>query len=455
MGSSKTMINDLTQGNVVKKLLIFAYPFALSNLVQVVYGIIDMIIIGRYVGSTGLSGVAIGFDLLNFFMMLGMGLATAGQIIISQYVGRGDRQGLNSVIGTLFTFIISTALTLSIIALSLTNTFLGIMKIPGEAYAQGRIYFIVCLSGLVFNYGYNVVSAILRGMGESKRPFVFIAISAVTNIILDLLFVALFKLDTFGAALATILSQAFSFILSIIYLYKKRESFGFDFKPKSFRINRIQLGLILKIGLFMALQNAALSISFIIVNSHINAYGVIASAVTGVGNRLNQFIAIASQAVGMASSAMIGQNFGAGKFDRVKKIVHTTLVICLGFSAFFSAIYLLIPKELFSLFSSDPEVLALAPSYAKIGVLGIMCFAFMSPYMSMVNGIGFAAFTFTAGFVEGLLSRVGLALLFGVALNMGIQGFWLGNALATIITFLMTVTYFYSGRWEKRRQLVN
>lgn len=452
--SKTTMINDLTQGSVLKRLLIFAYPFALSNLLQVVYGIVDMVVIGHFVGSTGLSGASIGGELLNFFTMLGAGFSTSGQVMISQYAGRGDRKGINSVIGTMFSFILGSSLVLSAIALCFTGDFLTLLKTPAEAFKQGYSYAATCFGGLFFIYGYNTVSSILRGMGDSKRPFAFIAIATLTNILLDLVFVGLLGWDTFGAALATVMSQALSFILAIIYLYRRREAFGFDFKPKSFWIGKRQLLPMISLGLPMALQNAAISLSFLFVNSHINSYGVIASAVTGVGAKLSNVMSIVAMAVGMASSTMIGQNFGAGKFERCKKIVHYTLAICLCACAVLVTVYNLFPKQLFGLFSEDPEVLSLAPVYIKIMSVGFLSFALMSPYVSMINGIGFAAFCFIVAIFDGVVSRIGMALLFGKVLGMGITGFWLGSALAAFTTAFMAAVYFYAGTWKKRGLLV-
>jgi putative MATE family efflux protein len=448
------MITDLTQGSVLKRLLVFAYPLALSNLLQVVYSIVDMIVIGRFIGSTGLSGAAIGSDLLNFFMMLGAGFSNAGQVMISQYVGRGDRKGINSVIGTMFTFILGVSLILTVIALIFARDFLMLVKAPAESFVQAYNFAVTGFCGLFFIYGYNAVSSILRGMGDSKRPFIFIIISTVTNAILALTFVGVLRLNTFGAALATVISQALSFTLSIIYLYKKREAFGFDFKPKSFRISRQQLGPMVGLGLPMALQNAAISLSFLFVNSCINSYGVIASAVTGVGSKLSNVMGIIAQAAGMASSTMIGQNFGAAKFDRCKKIVHYTLFICLAACAILIVLYNLLPRELFSLFSDDPEVLNYAPVYVLIMSAGFIAFAVMSPYISMINGIGFASFCFLVAIFDGVISRVGLALLLGRVLDMGITGFWLGNSLAAFTTAIIAGIYFYTGAWKKRSLLV-
>jgi putative MATE family efflux protein len=439
------MINDLTQGSVLKRLLIFAYPFALSNLLQVVYGIVDMVVIGHFVGSTGLSGASIGGELLNFFTMLGAGFSTSGQVMISQYAGRGDRKGINSVIGTMFSFILGSSLVLSAIALCFTGDFLTLLKTPAEAFKQGYSYAATCFGGLFFIYGYNTVSSILRGMGDSKRPFAFIAIATLTNILLDLVFVGLLGWDTFGAALATVMSQALSFILAIIYLYRRREAFGFVFKPKSFWIGKRQLLPMISLGLPMALQNAAISLSFLFVNSHINSYGVIASAVTGVGAKLSNVMSIVAMAVGMASSTMIGQNFGAGKFERCKKIVHYTLAICLCACAVLVTVYNLFPKQLFGLFS---ERSGGSLSGARVYKDHVRRLSLVCPHVALrlhdkryrLCRLLLHSCYLRRGRVK---NRNGAAVRQG--LGNGITGFWLGSALAAFTTAFMAAVYFYAG----------
>ena len=231
MSSSETMINDLTGGSVARTLIKFAYPFALSNTLQVVYNLVDIIIIGRFVGSSGLAATAMGGEIMMLLTMCCVGMANSGQIMISQYIGLGRRDQLRSVIGTMFTCILSVSIVLSVIGLLFTETFVTWVRVPEEAFRQAVDYVIVCFCGTFFIYGYNIVSAILRGMGDSRRPFIFIAVAACVNLVLDILFVIVLHMDTRGAALATVIGQAVSFIVSIIYLYGRREAFGFDFRP--------------------------------------------------------------------------------------------------------------------------------------------------------------------------------------------------------------------------------
>jgi putative MATE family efflux protein len=386
--------------------------------------------------------------------MLGFGLTNAGQIMISQFVGLGDKKAINRTIGTMFTFILSVSLVLTAAAISLTDVFLRIVKTPDEVFAQARSFAHVSFSGLFFIFGYNSVSAILRGMGDSKRPFVFIALASVINVIVTLVFVAGFGMGVTGAAFATVLGQTISFISALIYLYIKRESFGFDFKPKSFVPDKTKLKPLARLGIPLALQNAAVMVSMLFVNSYVNSYGVIASAVTGVGNKLRSVMSIISNSIGAAGAAMIGQNMGAGKPERVKRVVYTILIICAAACLIISTLFIVFSRQVFSIFSDDPAVLDMAPSYMWVLAVYFLTFAAMSPYNAVVNGIGHASLSFTIGMMDGVVTRIGLSVLLGITFNMGIMGFWLGSAAAGFAAALISGTYYYSGRWKRRKLLI-
>lgn len=455
MANTKSMIKDLTTGSVSKKLITFAYPFMLSNLLQVVYNLVDMIVIGQVVGSKGLSGVSIGGDLLQFCTMLCIGFASAGQIMISQSVGKGDRETVNSIIGTMFSSLLSFSILLSIVTICLADTFLVWMQTPAEAFEQARAYSIVCFAGLFFVYGYNVVSSILRGMGDSMRPFIFIAIAAVMNFLLDLLFIAVLGMEAFGAALATVLGQAFSFVASIIYLYRRKEAFGFDFKIQSFKVRFNILKPMIKLGFPLALQYAAISISMLFVNSYINSFGLVASAVTGVGNKLRQVMSIITRSIATAGSSMVGQNMGAGKPERAKQMVRTACIICFSAAIVFSCVFLVFPKQIFSIFDKNPEVLDWAPRYMVTIALAFGSFAVMAPFNALINGTGFAALSFVIALLDGVVSRIGLSLLLGLTFKMGIEGFWYGSALAGYSTGLVGAVYYLSGKWKTRKLIIS
>ncbi len=450
----KELINDLTVGSVTPVLLRFAYPVMLSNLLQTAYNMADMIVVGRFSGNVGLSAVSVGGDVMHFYTFVGMGFATAGQIMISHYVGAGERNSLNKVIGTLFTFVFSLGLILTAFGIGFAGKFLQLLNVPPQAYAGAWSYVVCCCAGMVFIFGYNVVSAALRGMGDSKRPMLFICLAAILNIVLDLIFVAGFGMGAFGAALATVISQSMSFMLSIIYLYKNRMSFGFDFRISSFRISREPMGVLLKLGIPIAIQTSASSISMLFVGSYINAYGVVVSAVTGVGNKLNSIALIVANALNTSGASIIGQCFGAGKTERVKSVFFHVFAFDLIFITILSICMLCFPGQIFSLFDTSAEVLQMAHAYAPVAAISFMGFAFRSPSLALINGLGHSKINFMMGIIEGFVLRIGLTYLLGVVFDLGIQGFWYGSTIASYGYGLVVFPYFFSGMWKKRKSVV-
>lgn len=453
--SEKAMIQDLTTGSVVKKLLIFTGPFMLANLLQTMYNMVDMAVVGRFVGSAGLSAVATCGELSTLCTFIATGFSTAGQIMIAQFVGKKDYESLNRVIGTSFSFLLGLAAALMVIALSTVQWQLRLLNLPEEAWQDGMDYAVVCYCGLIFIAGYNLVSAILRGMGDSRRPLVFIAIAAVTNLVLDLVFVAAMGMGVFGSALATVMGQGVSFVVSMIYLYRRRVQFGFDFKPHSFIPHKQILKNFLRMGIPMAAQMALIILSMLFLISYINNYGVAISALTGVGNKLGHIMSIVTNALSMAGSSMIAQNLAAGKHDRVKKIVHISLLIGMAMSTLMSVLIVLFPTDIFGFFNDDPAVLELVPLYVLNAVVNFYGYSARAPFNALVNGLGYARLSFISGFIDGVLGRIGLALLLGITFKMGIQGFWYGSSLAGYAGFFINGAYYLTGRWKTRNLLVD
>ncbi len=448
--SSGTIVRDLTQGSVTKLLLVFAFPLLCSNLLQTFYNMVDMVVIGQFVGKNGLSAVSIGGDVLHFLTFLVMGFSNAGQVILSQYIGAGQHDRVKGTIGTMFTVTFLMAVLLSVFCSIFLDDFLRLMNTPKECFDLARDYSFVCILGLVFIYGYNLVSAVLRGMGDSKHPLMFIAVATIVNLVLDLVFVAGFGLGPKGAALATVIGQAVSFLWAIFYLYQHKEAFGFDFRLQSFRPDREVLPKLAKLGFPMILQSAAINFSMLFVNSFINSYGVVASAVTGIGNKLGSITAVVTNALSTAGSSMVGQNLGAEKYHRVPKIIGISAIFDLAFALFLSIVTVFFPRTIFGFFNSDPEVLDMAMSYIPVAVLLYMGFAARSPFIALINGSGNAKLNLIVGLLDGVICRIGLALLMGLAMGMGIMGFWLGNAFAGYMPFLIGGVYFLTGKWKRR-----
>lgn len=445
------MVTDLTNGSVTKLLLKFAFPLFVSNALQAVYNIVDMIVVGQYIGGVGMSAVSVGGDVLHLLTFVAMGFSSAGQVLISQDVGAKRMDAVQKTIGTMFTFLLGISLVISVGCYFIRDLMLDLLNTPVESYDYTMDYTVTCIVGLFFIYGYNVISAILRGMGDSRRPFVFIAIAAVVNIVLDLIFVAVFKMEVYGAALATVISQGLSFVIALTYLYIKRKSFGFDFKPASFKIERQAFKKLVALGVPMAIQSAAINLSKIVLTSWINLYGVVFSALSGLYNKINMMIGIVSQSFTTAGSTMVGQSLGARKYERVPKIMKVVLCSSMLISTALAVALFFFSEPIFRMFTNDEEVLAIASIVVIPAILNMYGSATRSMSFSLMNGSGNAKLNFAVAIIDGMISRIGISALLGFAVGMGCQGFWYGDAMAGYMPMVIGLIFFFSGRWKKNK----
>lgn len=450
MERQATMVKDMTEGKVVPLLLRFAFPLFVSNALQAVYNVVDMVVVGNYIGKAGMSAVSIGGDLLHLLTFVAMGFCSAGQVIIARAVGERRPEDIRKTIGTMFTFLLSVSAAIAVICYLLRASLLSWLNTPAAARAYAMDYLVTCVCGLVFIYGYNIVSAILRGMGDSKRPFLFIAVAAILNMILDVLFVKYLHMEVFGAALATVIGQGVSFLASLVYLYRRRESFGFDFRPASFRIDGPTFRRLLALGIPMAIQSAAINLSKILLMSWINLFDVTYSALAGIFNKLNTMCGVISQSFTTAGSTMVGQNLGGRKYKRVNETLLTILLIGMGFAALFTAVMLLWPEGVYGMFTPDPDVLSVAAVLTLPVILNFFGAGTRSVAFSLINGSGRAKLNLAVAIIDGMISRIGLAALFGFAFHWDCFGFWMGDALAGFMPLLIGGVFYLSGRWRSR-----
>lgn len=443
---------DFTKGEITPQLVRFATPLFLSSLLQVVYNMVDMIVVGHKLGEVGLSAVSVGGDVTNFMTLIAMGFANAGQVIISQYIGAGHKERIGKFVSTMFTFLTAVSVVVSIVALIFREPILIAMKTPKAAYDNALSYSTVCMLGLFFIYGYNIVSAVLRGLGDSKHPFIFISIAALLNVVLDLIFVLVFDMGAGGAALATVISQGVSFLLCAAFLIKKHDVFGFSIKLSDFiKIDTKMLSALLKLGAPMAIKSASISFSKLFVNSFLNSYGTTVSAFAGVANKLASIANLVSNSLNAAGSSMVGQNIGAGEYKRVPKIFMRVFGISICISVLLSTVLCLFPEAVFSIFANGDDkakVLEIAMGYIPIGVLMFFGSAFRSPANALINGSGNYKINFVTAIFDGIVLRIGLSYLFGIIFKGGYYGFFLGDALAGFTPFWIGIVFYISGKWK-------
>lgn len=451
----QTQIRDFTRGNVARQLVVFAWPLFLSNLLQVVYNMVDMMVVGNVLGKAGISAVSVGGDITHLLTFVAMGFSNAGQVLIARYIGKRERHKIGRFVGTMGGFLMVCAILLSVGGLALQPRLLQAMNTPAAAYEGAAQYSAICMAGLVFIYGYNIVSAILRGMGDSKHPFIFISLAAILNLILDLVFVATpLNMGAGGAALATVISQGVSFLSCVIFLSRNAPQFELNVRLRDFiRWDREMLSALLKLGAPMAIKTASIQFSKLFVNSWINSYGVAVSAFAGIANKISSIANLISTAMNTVGSTMVGQNIAAGEFGRVKEIMRQMAKITLTVAAILSLVICLFPEEIFSVFTdeADADVLSIAAGYVPIAVLLFFGASLRAIMNGLLNGSGNYRINFVTAILDGIVMRIGLALLFGLALDMKHYGFWLGDALAGFTPFWIGLVFYCTGAWKRGR----
>lgn len=438
---------DLTHGNVGKQLLKFAMPFLLSNFIQALYSLADMLIVSWFVGATGVSGVGMGAQISQVVLNLVSGLSVAGTVMIAQFIGAKRDRDMEETVSTLISFYFVAAAVFTVVLIVLAEPLLHAIKAPQESFYEAKIYLVICMVGTLFIFLYNGLAAILRGMGDSKRPLWFVAIAAATNVVLDLLLVGVFKMGAAGAAMATVAAQALSVVLCIRYL--KKRNFVFDFKPKSFSIKKEKLLGLIKLGLPNSIQQTLVSISFLFLSSIINQFGVNASAAANVAGKLGAMAILPSIALGAAVSSMAGQNLGAGYPERAKATARYGVGISMVVTVVIFALVQLFPETLLSIFQPEPEVMELAVKYLRPCSIEYIFLAVLMPCNGLIIGSGHTLMPMTSAIISSVAVRVPLAYLFGLTLHYGLFGVGLGTGLAGGAGMVFSLCYLATGLWRR------
>ncbi|MDR2629535.1 MAG: MATE family efflux transporter, partial [Spirochaetaceae bacterium] len=439
--------NNLSRGNVLTKLVLFALPFLASNIVQSFYNVADMLIVGNFSGTESMSGVNIGGQVTFILTNTVIGLCMGATVLIGQYVGAGNRMALKRVTATIITLLLGLGLLITVLMLIFKGPVLRLIRTPPESYVESDRYLWVTVTGIVFIFGYNALSAILRGMGNSKHPFYFVLIACITNVILDLIFVAVFHWAAFGAALATVISQALSMFLCIGYMVKN--GFQFDFKWSSFKIYGEELGRIIKIGLPTCIQNGVTSMSFLFITAIVNIVGgVSASAAVGAVGKFNSFAFMPTLAISASISAMAAQNIGARRLDRAVQTCRVGTAFSVVVSWLFFIFVRLFPTQILRIFGDNPDMI-------RDGVTYLRSFSFdffLIPFIFCINGFliggGHTLFTLITSIFSSVLLRVPVCYLFGVSAGWGLFGVGLGAPVASAGVLLVIIGYLFSGKWK-------
>ena len=443
--STSSVIRDLTQGPLVRQLLLFALPIMGANLLQSLYTLVDLWAVGKFASEAAISAVSNSGQIVFLIHAVGIGLGNGGQVLISQQVGAKDFRRLSTTIGTLLSFCVLSSTIIAIIGALGTNVWMDLLRMPSEARGPAVSYLLICCLGAPFMAASGTLCAILRGVGDSKRPMFILLASALSNVVMDVWFVAGLGWGAAGAAWATIIAQAVGACYALYCVYRRREQLGFDFRLASFRIHGPTLKVILKLGTPLVIMSASITASMMVVTSFVNTFGVSASAITGIGAKLNSLVSVVTSSMQTAVGSMVAQNFAAGRIDRVKKVNAVSNLVCILFFVVVGTVSYFFPVQIIGIFTqtTDTGVLALATPYMRAAFWLYLAFC-----------LGFTTLNLVIAVLDGVIGRIGLSLLFGLVLDWGVEGFWWGNSLAAFISVFMGLGYYFFGHWEKRELML-
>ena len=439
---------DFTHGSIGRHLIQFCLPFLLSNFIQACYSVADMLIVGNFCPTEVLSGVTNGAQITNLVINMVAGLTVGGTVLVGQYFGAKKEKDVSETIGTMFSLMMIIGVVISVIMILLTDWVLQILNVPLEARAAAKDYTNICLLGTVFTFGYNAISAVQRGMGESKRPLYFVAIAAVVNVFLDLWFVAGLHMGAAGAAWATITSQAISMLLAAMYLKKK--NFIFDFRLKSFRIRMDKVRLLLKLGIPSSIQSVISSFSFMLMTSIVNGFGVEASAAVGIVGRFNTFAILPAVAMSSSVSSMAAQNIGAGLYDRAKKSMEYGIGIALALGVVVFAIAQIFCDQIMMLFmqEANENVLSYGRQYMRAFSFDYLFVPFAFCFNGLLNGAGYTTFTLVNNVFSAIAFRMPVAYFLSKT-SLMLAGVGAAAPAASVAGGLVSFIFISSGKWMR------
>ena len=357
------MTKDLTKGSVLKNLIYFSLPYLLSCFLQTFYGMADLFIAGQFNGADTITAVSTGSQIMHMITVIIVGLAMGTTVMISQAVGGNHKEQIQKVIGNSISLFMLVALVMTGLLLLCTDGIITVMSVPGEAVAQAKVYLIICFTGIPFITAYNIISCILRGLGDSRTPMYFISIACVVNILTDYILMGPFHMGAAGAALGTVLSQTISVICALVYLRKKDMGIHIlkhDLKPERSIIRRL-----VQIGVPISLQHGLIQVSFIIITIIANGRGVIIAASVGIVEKIIGFLFLIPSAMLSSISAIAAQNIGAGKQRRARQTLGYGICITVVCGLIFSVICQLVPESVIGLFSDETDVIRLGADYLR------------------------------------------------------------------------------------------
>lgn len=440
---------DFTTGSIPKHLVAFSWPMLVGNLLQAMYNVVDSVWVGRYVGTYGLGAVSVSFPILFALVALVMGIAMATTTLVAQYQGARQPEMVQRVCTNSSLLLIYLGILTAAVGVLVSAPALRLINTPPEIFANAHAYLSIFLLGTPFVFLYNVAAAVLRGLGDSRTPLRFLVYVTVLNAVLDPILIAglgpLPAMGVAGAAWATLIAQAVAAWLSVRYL-RRAGLLRFT----TWRVDLPLARTTFRIGIPAGIQQTLVSLSALVVSSLVNRYGADVVAGFGAATRIEQFAFMPAMSVGLAVSALVGQNLGAGRDARVSQIVWWSSVLGGGITGAVAVVVYLMPKTLLSVFTSDAAVLEAGAQYLRVLALAYVPFALMFTLGGVMRGAGDTTAAMVITLISLWLVRVPLAWYLSGPGGLGVRGIWWAFVVSPVAGFLMNYAYYRTNRWKRK-----
>lgn len=440
--------SDFTQGSILKKLALFMLPILGALVLQAAYGAVDLLVVGRFGSTSGLSAVSTGSQVLNLVTFVVTQLAMGVTVLIARHLGEKQPKYIGPVIGGAAIVFTIISVVLFAVMVGLARPISVLMQAPTEAVDLTTSYVRICVGGILFIVAYNMLAAIFRGLGDSKSPLLFVLVACIFNIVGDLVLVAGFHLDAAGAAIATVFAQAVSVVCAIVILLKK--DLPFKIQKSDLCLNS-QCGKFLSIGLPLALQEFLTQLSFLALCAFVNRLGLSASSGYGVACKIVNFAMLMPSSLMQSMASFVSQNIGAGNRQRAKKSMFTGIGIGLVIGSFVFALVMLKGDLLSSAFTTDAEVIANAYAYLKGFAPETLVTAVLFSMVGYFNGNNKTVWVMIQGLVQTLLVRLPMAYFMSIQPNASLTNIGLAAPTSTAVGIVLNVCFFlYLERKSKK-----
>ncbi len=439
-------MKDMTKGNESKLIFLFAFPMLLGNILQQLYNMVDSIVVGRILGEGALAAVGVSFPIMFLLISLIMGITMGSTILIAQYYGAKDFEKIKKAIGTAYLVLFISSILISVIGIVFSESILKLLNTPPEIIPQAKAYMKIIFGGMVGLFGYNSISAILRGLGDSKTPLYFLIISTSLNVVLDIVFIVVLKFGVEGVAWATVIAQTFSFIIAVIYLNRTHKVVKIKLNNLTFDKEIFMLSL--KIGLPTGVQQMLISLGMLVIQSIVNPFGTNTVAAYTAGMRVDSFGRMPLMNFSSAVSSFVGQNLGAGEVERAKKGYKSGIIMSMTISVIIYILVLFFGKQLISLFNTNSEVINIGYSYLKIVNMFYIIASVMFITSGFLRGCGDTMIPMIISVITLWFIRIPIAKT--LSSRIGTDGIWWSFPIGWTAGAILLIIYYKTGRWKKK-----